>query len=49
MDTVQYSDESLYGNKYFYNIMDAYSRYGVIIISSTITNMIIIFNLTTNS
>ena len=28
MDTVQYSDESLYGNKYFFTIMDDYSRYG---------------------
>ena len=28
MDTVQYSDESLYGNKYFFSIIDDYSRYG---------------------
>jgi len=28
MDTVQYLDESLYGNKYFFSIMDDYSRYG---------------------
>ena len=28
MDTVQYSDESLHGNKYFFTIMDDYSRYG---------------------
>ena len=28
MDTIQYLDESLHGNKYFFSIMDDYSRYG---------------------